>query len=123
MQTSTILLPITKAHEARAGAKWTQPYLQLLRIARAAADGKGAGHMVPKGGVVGMLLDGHQLYGVVAQLCNSGQHAVCTRALRWLVTLYVVYIYIVSIEILHKNMTSLHASVEHACLSSQSCCF
>ena len=83
---SIVLLQIKQAHEARASARWTQPYLELLRIARAAADGEGAGHMVPEGGVVGMLLDGHQLYSIVAKLGNPRQHIVCTRPLRWLVT-------------------------------------
>ena len=27
-----------------------------------------------------MLLNGHQLYGIVAELCNPGQHSLCKQA-------------------------------------------
>ena len=54
--------------------------LELLWVATAAGHCKGVGHVVPKAGVVGMLLNCHQLDGIVAQLGNPGQHVVCTVA-------------------------------------------
>ena len=54
--------------------------LELFWIARAGGDSKGVCHMVAKGGIVCMLLNGHQLYGIVAKLCNPGQHIVCKQA-------------------------------------------
>ena len=47
-------------------------YLELFRISRAAADCEGVGDMVSKRGVVGMLLDCHQLDGIVSQGCLYG---------------------------------------------------
>lgn len=38
------------------------------------ADRKEVGDMVAEGAIVGMLLQGHDLDGVVPQLPNSGQH-------------------------------------------------
>ena len=54
--------------------------LELFRGTRAGGDSKGVCHMVPKGGIVCMLLNSHQLYGIVPELCNSGQHTVCKQA-------------------------------------------
>ena len=54
-------------------------YLELFRISRAAADCEGVGDMVSKRGVVGMLLDCHQLDGIVSQGCYTGQHIIYTR--------------------------------------------
>ena len=54
--------------------------LELFWGARAGRDSKGICHMVTKGGIVCMLLNRHQLYGIVAELCNSGQHIFCEQA-------------------------------------------
>ena len=54
--------------------------LELFWVARAGGDSKGVCHMVPKGGIVCMLLNGHQLDGIVANLCNPGQHILCKQA-------------------------------------------
>ena len=54
--------------------------LELFWVARAGGDSKRVCHMVPKRGIVCMLLNGHQLYGIVAKLCDPGQHIVCKQA-------------------------------------------
>ena len=53
-------------------------YLELVRGAGAAADGKRVGHMVAEGGKVGVLLHSHELHGVVPQAGYPRQHIVCS---------------------------------------------
>ena len=62
-----------------AGESMRRTDLELFWVARAGGDSKGVCHMVPKRGIVCMLLNGHQLYGIIAELCNPGQHILCKQ--------------------------------------------
>ena len=46
---------------------------QLLRCAEPGGGGKEVGHLIAKGGIVGVLHNGHNLNGGVAQLFDAGQ--------------------------------------------------
>ena len=48
--------------------------LELIRRSAATAGGKEIGHVVSEAPVIGMLLNGHDLDGIVTEFANSGQH-------------------------------------------------
>ena len=50
--------------------------LQFLRCAEAAAGSKETRHMVAEGTIIRMLLDSHDLNGIITVLCNARQHIV-----------------------------------------------
>lgn len=49
-------------------------FFQVVRSSESATDAKKISHVVAKAAVVGMLLDGHNLDGVVPELGHSGKH-------------------------------------------------
>ena len=47
--------------------------LEFLRRAKTGAEGKEVGHLVAEGAVIRMLLQGHNLDGVIAKLLDAGK--------------------------------------------------
>ncbi|KAI3492991.1 hypothetical protein L1887_42366 [Cichorium endivia] len=59
------------------GMRNVDELLEVLGVAVPAAGGKEVGDLVAKRGVVGVLLDGHELDGVVAELLDTRQDVLC----------------------------------------------
>ena len=62
---------ITSAHHSVA---LVDEFLELVGVTAARRRGEEVSHVVPKGGVVGVLLNGHELDCVVTQAFDTRQH-------------------------------------------------